>query len=68
MNCKREANVLLLLSNKTHNIGTGDFVILKEDNTPPLHWITGRVLATHPGDDGMIRVIMVKTANGVYKR
>lgn len=56
------------ISNKTHGISIGDFVILKEDNTPPLHWVTGRVIAAHPGDDGVVRVVTVKTATGVYKR
>ncbi|XP_077275276.1 uncharacterized protein LOC143904452 [Temnothorax americanus] len=56
------------VSNKAHNINIGDLVILKEENTPPLRWITGRVIATHPGDDGIVRVVTVKTAHGVYKR
>lgn len=43
-------------------------MILKEDNTLPLHWVTGRVIAAHPGDDGVVRVVTVKTATGVYKR
>ncbi|XP_070169680.1 uncharacterized protein [Polyergus mexicanus] len=56
------------ISNKTHGISIGDFVILKEDNTPPLHWVTGKVIAAHPGDDDVVRVVTVKTATGVYKR
>lgn len=56
------------LPSKPHGIGVGDFVILKEDNTPPLHWITGKVIATHPGDDGVVRVVTVKTVSETYKR
>lgn len=57
------------ISNESHSIGVGDLVILKEDDTPPLHWITGRVIATtHPGDDGIVRVVTVKTANSICKR
>lgn len=54
-------------SNKTHDVGVGDFVI-EEDNMPPLRWVTGRVIDTHPGDDGVIRVVTVRTAHGTYKR
>lgn len=43
-------------------------VILKEDNTPPLHWPMGRITAIHPGEDGIIRVVTIKTTHGEYKR
>lgn len=51
--------------NKEPLVDIGDLVILKEDNTAPLYWVTGRVIATHPGDDGIVRVV---SANGIYKR
>ncbi|XP_071580897.1 uncharacterized protein [Temnothorax nylanderi] len=56
------------VSNKPHNVSVGDLVMLKEDNMPPLRWVTGRVTATHPGDDGIVRVVTVRTAHGTYKR
>lgn len=43
-------------------------VIIKEDNLPPLHWPLGRVILTHPGKDGHVRVVSIKTAKGVIKR
>lgn len=46
----------------------GALVLLKEDNTPTLHWPMGRILETHPGEDGVVRVISVKTRNSVLKR
>lgn len=39
-------------------------MLLVEPNTPPLQWPLGRIVATHPGDDGVARVVTVKTANG----
>lgn len=46
----------------------GALVILKETNTPPASWPMGRIIATHPGSDGISRVVSVKTRNGVVKR
>ncbi|XP_050344657.1 uncharacterized protein LOC126769788 [Nymphalis io] len=43
-------------------------VLLKEDNLPPLKWRMGRIVAVHPGPDGIIRVADVKTSNGVVRR
>nr|XP_012135148.1 PREDICTED: uncharacterized protein LOC100874762 isoform X2 [Megachile rotundata]XP_012135760.1 PREDICTED: uncharacterized protein LOC100874762 isoform X3 [Megachile rotundata] len=53
---------------KAPNIPIGMLVILKEDNAPPMHWPLGRITAIHPGDDGVIRVVTVKTTQGEYKR
>lgn len=49
-------------------IKIGDLVLLKEDNIPPLQWRLDRVVHTHPGQDGVTRVVMVKTSAGVFKR
>lgn len=52
----------------SNTIKIGDLVLLKEDNLPPLRWITGRVIELHPGSDGIIRVVTVKTAHSTFKR
>ncbi|XP_018370063.1 PREDICTED: uncharacterized protein LOC108765716 [Trachymyrmex cornetzi] len=49
------------------NIKIGTMVLLRNENTPPMHWRLGRVVAVHPGKDGLIRVIDVKTSNGVLQ-
>ncbi|XP_011858105.1 PREDICTED: uncharacterized protein LOC105555687 [Vollenhovia emeryi] len=46
----------------------GQMVILKEDNAPPLSWPLGRITEIHPGPDGVVRTVTVKTAKGSYKR
>ena len=46
----------------------GSMVVLVEDNLPPLSWRMGRICDVHPGDDGQIRVISVKTTNGIVQR
>jgi hypothetical protein len=46
------------------NVQPGDMVLIKEDNVVPLHWPLGRVVQVHPGHDGVVRVVSVKTAKG----
>lgn len=35
---------------------------------PPLQWAIGKVIDVHPGADGEVRVVTIKTSNGQYKR
>ncbi|EFA08484.1 hypothetical protein TcasGA2_TC006136 [Tribolium castaneum] len=49
-------------------IKVGTVVVLRTDNTPPLHWPLGVVQEVFPGKDGIVRVASVKTPNGLYKR
>ncbi|GFY66744.1 DUF5641 domain-containing protein [Trichonephila inaurata madagascariensis] len=51
----------------TSNIKTGD-VIIKEDNLTPSVCPLGKVVSTHPGKDGIVRVVTLKTTNGLYQR
>jgi len=50
------------------NIQRGDPVILREDNTAPLHWPTAVITDVHPGADGRIRVVTVKNPKGTFNR
>ena len=50
------------------NLQVDDVVILREDNTIPAKWPLARVMAVHKGDDGLVRVITVKTSAGTYRR
>ena len=50
------------------NINKDDIVLLREQNLPPACWKLGRVVETHAGDDGLVRVATVKTNNASYKR
>lgn len=52
----------------TSTIQVGSLVLLKSDNLPTCQWQLGRIVSVHPGDDGEIRVVTVKTAHGLYKR
>ncbi|KAH8332291.1 hypothetical protein KR067_004360 [Drosophila pandora] len=47
----------------------GDVVLVAEDNQPPHQWITARVVETHAGADGRVRVADVRTSAGaVFRR
>lgn len=46
----------------------GTLVLIKDDNLPPLKWKLGRIVAIHPGRDGIARVATVKTDSGTFKR
>ena len=41
----------------------GDIVILKEDDLVRTHWNLGRVIATIPSDDGLVRKVKLKMAD-----
>ncbi|XP_011858658.1 PREDICTED: uncharacterized protein LOC105556186 [Vollenhovia emeryi] len=43
-------------------------VLLRKTQTPPLQWHIGRIISVHPGRDGVVRVVSVKTAQGQFKR
>ncbi|KAF6203719.1 hypothetical protein GE061_002052 [Apolygus lucorum] len=52
----------------TDNLRKGDLVLIKSADTPVLQWPTAKVLEVHPGHDGAVRVVTLKTANSTYKR
>jgi hypothetical protein len=52
----------------TPNFQLGDIVLMKEDTTTPLQWPIAVIQEIHPGRDGIVRVVTVKTPKGVYKR
>ena len=50
------------------NLQVGDIVIIRHEKTFSCHWPLARVTAVFPGQDGLVRVVEVKTATGQYKR
>lgn len=50
------------------NFAIGDTVILKNELTPPATWPLGLIAAVHPGKDGLIRAVTVKTASSSFVR
>lgn len=62
LQCRQKWNI------ENSKIKIGNLVLLHEDNVPPMHWIMGRIVETHPGTDGLIRVVTVRTSSGLFKR
>ena len=52
----------------SRNLQNGDLVCLHEDKFSPTVWPMGRIVDTHQGRDGLVRVVTVKTSKGEYKR
>ncbi|XP_058449027.1 uncharacterized protein LOC131428987 [Malaya genurostris] len=46
----------------------GSMILLKQDNTPPKQWPLGRVIAIYPSEDGIVRVVDVRTQAGIRRR
>ena len=45
------------------NIKTGQVVLMKDDNLPPLKWKMGRIVQAIKGQDGKVRKVQVRTSD-----
>lgn len=36
--------------------------MIKDENLPPIQWPLGKIIKVHPGKDGVVRVVTLKTA------
>ena len=46
----------------------GSMVMIKNEGLPSTRWQLGRVVALHPGADGVVRVVDTKTTKGLLRR
>ncbi|XP_058827769.1 uncharacterized protein LOC131687690 [Topomyia yanbarensis] len=46
----------------------GQLVVVLNENTPPIRWKMARIDQVHPGKDGVVRVVTLKTATGLLRR
>lgn len=49
-------------------INKGDIVLIKSELTPPCKWPLGKILTTHPGQDGLTRVVTLQSDGKEFKR
>ncbi|XP_018392385.1 PREDICTED: uncharacterized protein LOC108771565 [Cyphomyrmex costatus] len=49
-------------------IKVGSLVLILDERYPPATWPLARVSQLHPGDDGLIRVVTLRTATSTLKR
>lgn len=50
------------------SLTVGQIVLLRNDNLPPAYWELARITECHPGHDGLVRVVTLRTAKSTYKR
>lgn len=53
---------------QTTEFQPGRLCLLLQESTPPSRWPLARILAIHPGKDGLVRVVTVKTINSEFLR
>ncbi|XP_037906171.1 uncharacterized protein LOC119648480 [Hermetia illucens] len=53
---------------ENRKINVDDLVLIKCENQPSGRWPLGRIVAVHPGNDGLTRVVTLKTENNIIKR
>jgi len=46
----------------------GNMVLVVDERYPPAKWPLGRVVQTHPGPDGQIRVVTIRTQTSTLQR
>ena len=51
-----------------HNLKEGDVVLIAESKAKRGEWPLGRVMEVYPGDDGLVRVVRVKSKNKQFLR
>ena len=50
------------------NVRPDDIVVVSDPNALQGKWSIGRILEVHPGPDGRVRNVEVKTSTGIYSR
>ncbi|XP_058817100.1 uncharacterized protein LOC131680402 [Topomyia yanbarensis] len=50
------------------NLQPDTLVIILDENLSPMRWPMARIRDVHPGNDGVIRVVTLQTANGIITR
>ncbi|EFN65032.1 hypothetical protein EAG_00552, partial [Camponotus floridanus] len=46
----------------------GSLVLITDERYPPSKWPLGRIVQTHPGKDGQVRVVSIRTQSAIVKR
>ncbi|XP_046385606.1 uncharacterized protein LOC124155646 isoform X2 [Ischnura elegans] len=53
---------------RRRNLKVGDLVAVHSPKTPPLQWCLARITKAIPGDDGIVRVVQLRTPKGTLTR
>lgn len=53
---------------KQPNVTIGSLVLVKDERLPPSKWLLARITNTHPGKDGLVRVVTLRHIGGTFDR
>lgn len=53
---------------RNENISIGRLALITDETLPPARWALGRIVETHPGSDGLVRVVTLRHQYGLIKR
>jgi len=56
------------LTSAMANLKPGQVALIHKDNSPPQHWLTGRIINSIVGEDNRVRVVDIQTLKGVIPR
>ena len=52
----------------SQNVSVGAMVLIMQETVSPAQWPIARVTAVHPGPDGLVRTVTLKTETGEFTR
>ena len=52
----------------TPSLKEGTLVLVVDERFPPSKWPLGRITKTHPGEDGLTRLVTIRTQSSIIKR
>ena len=53
---------------RSSSVTLGGIVLISEERVTRRHWPMGRVIAVHPGKDGLLRTVALRTQKGNLRR
>jgi len=66
--CLQRYHAISKWKERVPSICEGSMVLVVDERNPPAKWPLGRVIKTHPGKDGLVRVATVKTLTSTLIR
>lgn len=66
--CLQRYQAIWKWNRRTPNLKRGDMVLVVDERYPPAKWPLGRIIAVHPGNDGLIRTVTVRTQSSTIDR
>ncbi|KYN03201.1 PREDICTED: uncharacterized protein LOC108773617 [Cyphomyrmex costatus] len=66
--CLQRYNACYKWNRVSPSLQVGTLVLVIDERYPPAKWPLGRIIATHPGQDGHTRVVTIKTQTSILKR